>query len=85
VVDLAAFGDHQHLSEADAEALLARAAEGGLDLVTTEKDAARLAGSTTPALMRLALASHVAAVDLVFDDEASILGRLTALRRPGGP
>lgn len=84
VVDLVPFADHRMLEEADAERLLARAGERGLDLVTTEKDAARLAGSSTPALMRLALASRVAAVDLVFDDEAAILGRLTALRRPGG-
>lgn len=84
VVDLVPFADHRLLEEADAERLLARAIERGLDLVTTEKDAARLAGSTTPALMRLALASHVAAVDLVLDDEAALLDRLTALRRPGG-
>ncbi len=79
-VDLAAFGDHQHLAEADAEALLARAAEAGLDLVTTEKDAARLGGATSSALKRLAEASDVAAVDLVFDDEAAIVALLARLR-----
>ena len=84
VVELVPFADHQRLAEADAAALLARAAAGGLDLVTTEKDAARLAGATTPMLMRLALASDVAAVDLVFDDEASVVALLTGLprRRP---
>ena len=85
VVDLVPFADHRMLDDADAERLLARAGERGLDLVTTEKDAARLAGATTPALMRLALATRVAAVDLVFDDEAAIGERLTALRRPRGP
>jgi tetraacyldisaccharide 4'-kinase len=80
VVDLAAFGDHQHLSEADAEALLARAAEGGLDLVTTEKDAARLAGAASSALTRLVETSTVAAVDLAFDDEAAITALLAPLR-----
>jgi tetraacyldisaccharide 4'-kinase len=81
VADLAAFADHQHLSEADAQALLTRATAFGLDLVTTEKDAARLAGATTPALRRLAQVSRVAAIDLVFDDEAAIDERLVALRR----
>ena len=84
VVDLAAFGDHQHLAAADAAALLARAAEDGLDLVTTEKDAARLGGATSSALKRLAEASAVAAVDLVFDDEAAITALLGRLRRRSG-
>jgi tetraacyldisaccharide 4'-kinase len=81
VVDLVAFADHRMLDEADAEALLARAGASGLDLVTTEKDAARLSATTTPALRRLVLASHVAAVDLVFDDPAAILALLAGLDR----
>lgn len=79
-VDLVAYGDHQHLGETDAAALLARAAEGGRDLVTTAKDAARLAGTTSAALRRLVEASDVAAVDLVFDDEAAIAALLARLR-----
>lgn len=82
VVDLVAFADHQPLGEADAEALLARAAAEGLELVTTEKDAARLAGATSPHSIRLAIASRVAAVELVFDDEAAVLAKLAGLRRP---
>lgn len=82
VVDLVAFADHQPLEERDAEALLARAAVDGLELVTTTKDAARLAAATTPALQRLSLASRVVAVDLVFDDEAAVLALLTELRAP---
>lgn len=81
VVDLVGFADHQRLAEADAEALLAAAAERGLDLVTTEKDAARLAGTASPALIRLALASRVLAVDLVFDDPAAITALIAALPR----
>lgn len=77
VVDLVGFGDHQMLSEADAAALIARA--GGLDLVTTEKDIVRLGGATSPALRRLAEASRVVAVDLVFDDEAAVLTNLGRL------
>jgi tetraacyldisaccharide 4'-kinase len=82
VVGLAAFADHQPLGEADAQTLLARARAEGLELVTTEKDAARFAGATSPMLMRLAVASRVAAVDLVFDDEAAVLALLAGLCRP---
>ena len=80
-VELVAFADHQRLEEVEAERLLARAAARGLDLVTTEKDAARLIGATSPMAMRLALASRVAAVDLVFDDEAAVVALLAGLRR----
>lgn len=81
VGELVAFADHQRLEESDAEALLARAVERGLDLVTTEKDAARLAGTASPALIRLALASRVLAVDLVFDDPAAVAALITGLPR----
>ncbi|MDK9695974.1 MAG: tetraacyldisaccharide 4'-kinase [Siculibacillus sp.] len=82
VVELVAFGDHQRLEPADAEDLLARAEARGLDLVTTEKDVARLAGRMEPALMRLALAVRVASVDLVFDDEAAVSALIAELHRP---
>ncbi len=81
VVELVPFADHHRLDAAEAEALLARAAGQGLDLVTTEKDAARLAGETAPALMRLGLASRIAAVDLVFDDETAVLSLVARLPR----
>lgn len=45
VVETRAFADHQLLSEASAGALLADAVRVGADLVTTEKDVARLAGA----------------------------------------
>lgn len=83
VVDLVAFGDHQMLEEADAEALLARAEREDLALVTTEKDAMRLAAATTPALLRLSVATRVVSVDLIFDDEAAVGALLTGLKRPG--
>lgn len=81
VVELRAFPDHHPWVEADAEDLLARAAARGLDLVTTEKDAVRFAGHSSPALIRLERLTTIAAVDLVFDDEAAIRARLVALRR----
>ncbi|MBH0236964.1 tetraacyldisaccharide 4'-kinase [Methylobrevis albus] len=61
-----AFADHRPYGEADAARLLADAAAEGLDLVTTEKDLARLAGADG-ARGGLRDASAVLAVDLVFD------------------
>lgn len=81
VVDLVAFADHQRLGEADAEALLARAAAVAAELVTTEKDAVRIGGAATPTVMRLALASRVVAVDLVFEDAAAVAALVSRLRR----
>jgi tetraacyldisaccharide 4'-kinase len=53
VVQRTTFADHHELSEAEAEALLAAARELGAQLITTEKDAARLAGaSETRGLLR---------------------------------
>lgn len=51
---LVAFADHHRFTERDAEHLLAQAKADALQLVTTEKDQARLAGATTPALAQLA-------------------------------
>ncbi|MBN9051344.1 MAG: tetraacyldisaccharide 4'-kinase [Rhizobiales bacterium] len=51
---LIAFADHHRFTERDADQLLALAKADALQLVTTEKDQARLAGATTPALARLA-------------------------------
>ena len=44
VVERVAFGDHQSLSNADAEALIALARKNGAQLITTEKDFVRLTG-----------------------------------------
>ncbi len=62
------FPDHHRYSASDAVRLIARAREGGLQLVTTEKDLARLQGD--PALADLASRSKVLPVDLVIDEEA---------------
>ena len=52
VVERFAFADHHRFSASDARGLLARAGTQGLQLVTTEKDRARMAGE--PELMTLA-------------------------------
>jgi tetraacyldisaccharide 4'-kinase len=57
------FRDHQRLGEDDARRLLDLAARHGATLVTTEKDQARLAGSSGR-LAELAAASRVFPVKL---------------------
>ncbi len=74
------FADHHAYTEEDAARLLAEAARTGLPLVTTEKDAVKLAGS--PKLAELAAAARVVPVRAVADDEA-VLDRLLARFRPG--
>ncbi len=75
------FPDHHRYSSADAAALIARAEREGLQLVTTEKDAARLHGD--PATAALAAHSKVLPVALVVEEEerlrAFLALRLTAL------
>lgn len=61
------FPDHHRYSSADAAALIARAERDGLQLVTTEKDAARLQGDPTTAA--LAALSKVLPVALVVAEE----------------
>lgn len=61
------FADHHVYTSADAESLLAAATRSGLQLVTTEKDAARLAGEA--ALAELAARSIALPVTLVVEDE----------------
>jgi tetraacyldisaccharide 4'-kinase len=74
------FPDHHAYTEEDAARLLAEAARTGLPLVTTEKDAVKLAGS--PKLAELASAARVIPVRAVADDAAA-LDRLLARFRPG--
>lgn len=62
------FPDHHRYSASDAARLIAHAREGGLQLVTTEKDLVRLQGD--PALADLASSSKVLPVDMVIDEEA---------------
>lgn len=66
IIERIDFADHHPFTEAEAEALLARAASTGAKLVTTEKDHVRLAGS--PMLEKLAAASLVLPIRLAADD-----------------
>ena len=67
------FPDHPAYSDADAARLLAEAKATGLPLVTTEKDAVKLKGSS--ALDRLAAAATVVAVTLAVNEaEAAAAG-----------
>ena len=70
VVDLAAFGDHHPYRPADLAPLAARAAREGLTLVTTAKDAARMAGdaSLAPVLAQMT----VLPVTLTFADDGAL-------------
>lgn len=80
VTDLVAFGDHAPLSEADAARLLARAEATGALPVTTAKDAARMAGETSPARVRLAEAMEVVEVDLTFENAKALTDLLIETR-----
>jgi tetraacyldisaccharide 4'-kinase len=80
VVEQRAFPDHHPYSPREAEELLAAANAGGLVLVTTEKDQARIARK--PELAALHAASVVLPIVLEFDDAAALMRCLTdALRR----
>jgi tetraacyldisaccharide 4'-kinase len=75
------FPDHHRYTSAETAALLDRARQDGLTLVTTEKDMARMGGD--PAAR--ALTGHLAVlpVSLVFRDEAGVREMLRgAVRRP---
>jgi tetraacyldisaccharide 4'-kinase len=61
-----AYPDHHRYDAGDASQLLADAARGGLTLVTTEKDLARMQGDATAAA--LARASIALPVTMTFDD-----------------
>lgn len=65
------FGDHHRYSAADASTLLAQSVKTALQLVTTEKDAARMRGNA--ALAGLLAESKQLRVSLAFDDEAAAL------------
>jgi tetraacyldisaccharide 4'-kinase len=69
------FGDHHRYSEAEASTLLREADERQLSLVTTEKDAARLAGDAT--LHTLAERAQVLPVALRLDEEDAFRRFLT--------
>lgn len=82
VTDLAAFGDHHPYSAGELEPLVARAERDEMTLVTTAKDAARMAGAENlaPLLARMT----VLPVTLQFADTAALEGVLAqALGRHG--
>jgi len=70
VMERQGFPDHHRFSPADAEGLLSRARAQDLQLVTTEKDFARMRGD--PALAELAAATKTLPVTLEFTDPAAI-------------
>ena len=65
VVETVAFGDHQRLTEGDAQRLLALARRHGAILVSTAKDLARLKGATG-VLAQLAASTRVLPIRLQF-------------------
>ncbi|QKV19202.1 tetraacyldisaccharide 4'-kinase [Oricola thermophila] len=66
-----AYGDHHVFTEADAEDLLLHADLENLELVTTEKDAARLT-YTEGRLGELRRRAHVLAVELAFESPVAL-------------
>jgi tetraacyldisaccharide 4'-kinase len=74
------FADHHRFTAEEAAGLIMQAEHGGLALLTTEKDRARMTGE--PVLAALAAKAHVLPVTLVVD-EAEMLQTLvwTKLRR----
>jgi tetraacyldisaccharide 4'-kinase len=83
LVEAAAFGDHQRLSENDARRLLGLAERRTAALVSTEKDMARLKG-TGGALAELAAATRPVPIELRFADaDAARLNALVAAATRG--
>jgi tetraacyldisaccharide 4'-kinase len=74
-----AFPDHHRYRASEADALLAKAERRGLELVTTEKDFARLQGD--PALARLAAHAKTLPAVIRFEDEEA-MRRLLRRARP---
>lgn len=82
------FGDHHSFTDDEAQALLSRARDQGLTLVTTEKDMARLSGSGhSGALAELRTHAHTLPVEVVFDDPEALdqllKARINAASRAG--
>jgi tetraacyldisaccharide 4'-kinase len=73
VVDLAPFADHHHFSEDDLAMLTQMAQESGAHLITTEKDAARLAPEWRARVAVLPVAAR-------FTDEAALDALLAPIR-----
>lgn len=71
VIEAFPFGDHHTYSEEEAQDLINKAMLRNMTLVTTSKDKARMQ-STQKHLMRLAAASEVLNVGLVFDEPTAL-------------
>jgi tetraacyldisaccharide 4'-kinase len=76
---LITYDDHHALTEAEADRLLREA--GNLDLVTTAKDFARLAGRHAPAYTALMRRAMIVPVSLVFDDPSALAALIDQVRR----
>jgi tetraacyldisaccharide 4'-kinase len=79
VAERRAFPDHHPYSSREAQELLASAKAGGLLLVTTEKDQARIARATE--LTALHAASVTLPIMLEFDDAAALMRQLSGVLR----
>ncbi|MEO0960974.1 MAG: tetraacyldisaccharide 4'-kinase [Pseudomonadota bacterium] len=82
------FGDHHSFTDDEAQALLSRARDQGLALVTTEKDMARMSGAGhSGALAELRTHAHTLPVEVVFDDpdalDQVLKARINAASRAG--
>ena len=82
------YGDHHAFTDEEAQALLSRARDGALALVTTEKDMARLAGSGhSGALAELRSHARTLPVEVVFDEphalDQLLKARINAASRAG--
>jgi len=73
VAETRSFADHHVFSERDAQQLLTDAEARGLQLVTTEKDMARLENSRAEIHRWLAARSMALPVEMVLDNEARLL------------
>jgi tetraacyldisaccharide 4'-kinase len=71
-----AFADHHRFTAEQAAALVMQAEHAGLELLTTEKDHARMSGD--PVLTALAARAHVLPVTLVLDDANELRALLSA-------
>ena len=76
------YADHQVLKAAECRLLLNTAEEGGLSVVTTEKDAARLRGGTG-VMAELAAAVQVFPVRIRFEEERRLLSLIEPLFQEG--
>ncbi len=75
LIERLSFPDHHRFTRADAERLAALAQTNGAQLVTTEKDFARMGGDA--ALAELAAQTRTLPIELKFDERD--LGRLNSL------